>query len=1177
MLAFLEDGLRQMLVDKFGPSVLEDIKFMCERCFGEWEVSGAEVKKLWLNKHTFAFVKASSEFLGLGIPSLLEVFGQYWVDYVSRRGFAKVCKAYEEPLEEVLSKLNKLHGDLINNYEGGNVVQYFPNFTCVPDGTGQYKVCYTLKESHLLSVGKGMLRGVCKKFVTDSYVELEAMEESKESATFRVKFVSELVGSSSGASSSTSSSRQPGRHHGTGTGVSDYVRISGKNVHKLFPFHFVINYDFKIIQIGQGLKHLFPDLEIGQSFQECFDFSSRPHFVCEMETLITYLETVVILSYKGVKLQGEFVHFPEGKQFVYFGAPTPEVLRSPEYEVTIQSLPIYARLPVAQYRSIFGLTKTTSGTLSPKRSSDDDGPPADLKESGPKSRPRRKTRAKSASIQNNSPALNALSAVRPRSRTAREDELEGSALSSESSELTLPPKGLSANASSRLPGGRVRRVSLGMASDMSKNPLSRLKNEFHSSMQKRFSVDGTSDTRKQSNTSSNMDITAPMERIFQVLHKLKASVSDAAAMDIDYLIKELSSSDVYTPTIDSELPKTSSDDAEFNDYMEGFLRPEKSIKFNRTKLDITAGKQLALNLKNSDPSQVNELLETIAPPISVFTQNPSQVVKSGFLTKSSCTGAWNRRYFIMDDSCMYYYKNRNPETRPAGVIGLHDYDYCEISDINGQYCFKMKNLTSPDIRVYDCYADTKETTDVWVKAIKEQLKIVKYFSSVEDGADAGEVRASTAFPEFRKRSYSETSSNASLKNKAGLSGVGLEDLYEEDLSDDDSDEHEHIPEIHVPQGPNLRRLDSIVARNAEEQIRSIKRRSDNSKSKGKKIRRRLRRPFEELESLSFNIFTVADICESKPLVAVTMECLRRFNVSQKFKVSEEKLISFLTKIEDGYLAENSYHNAIHAADVTQTLYYFLSTLQLNKYVSDLDIFSAIIAAAIHDFGHPGTNNAFQINTRSSLALMYNDQAVLENMHLAKSFEILSEADSDIFSNLSAEEFKHCRGVIVQMVLGTDMSLHFELLGKFKSAVASLKELDPDRVAKRDSGNNQDIAVLPHSTILLLLSLALHCADVSNPVKQKPVYLQWADNVMEEFFAQGDREKQLGLSVSPFMDRTVPESKAKCQTSFIKFIVEPLYSAFAEFLTGIGDECMSNLAANYQVFDEQITKTPKNSF
>ena len=412
--------------------------------------------------------------------------------------------------------------------------------------------------------------------------------------------------------------------------------------------------------------------------------------------------------------------------------------------------------------------------------------------------------------------------------------------------------------SSQLPAGQmIRRVSLGMATELSKNPIHKLRNEFKETV-KRFSVDGTADTRKQSGSStSNMEITAPMERIFTVLNRLKASVSGDASADIDYLIKELSSSDVYTPNIDIELPKVSSEDTEFSDYMEGFLRPEKAIKFNRNRRDITAGKQLALNLKNamnSDPSQVNELLETMAPPIAVFSHNAGQVIKSGFLTKSSCSDSsiWNRRYFIMDDSCMYYYKNKNPETRPAGVIGLHDYDFCEVFEKDKLYGFEMKNTAHSDVRVYHCYADSKETTDAWVTIIKEQIKIVKYFSSVEDGSE--EPRVSAAFPEYRKRSYSETaSSNALLKS--GLGGVDLEDLYEDDS--DDSAEDNHVLDI---QGPGLRRLDSIVARNAEEQMKSLRQR-EPPKTREKKLRRRLRRPFEELESLSFNIFVVSDICD----------------------------------------------------------------------------------------------------------------------------------------------------------------------------------------------------------------------------------------------------------------------------------------------------------------------------
>ncbi len=49
-------------------------------------------------------------------------------------------------------------------------------------------------------------------------------------------------------------------------------------------------------------------------------------------------------------------------------------------------------------------------------------------------------------------------------------------------------------------------------------------------------------------------------------------------------------------------------------------------------------------------------------------------------------------------------------------------------------------------------------------------------------------------------------------------------------------------------------------------------------------------------------------------------------------------------------------------------------------------------------------------------------------------------------------------------------------------------------------------------------LILHAADVSNPFKPFPICRAWAYLVLEEFFCQGDREKQLGLTVQMLNDR-----------------------------------------------------------
>ena len=47
---------------------------------------------------------------------------------------------------------------------------------------------------------------------------------------------------------------------------------------------------------------------------------------------------------------------------------------------------------------------------------------------------------------------------------------------------------------------------------------------------------------------------------------------------------------------------------------------------------------------------------------------------------------------------------------------------------------------------------------------------------------------------------------------------------------------------------------------------------------------------------------------------------------------------------------------------------------------------------------------------------------------------------------------------------------------------------------------------------------VHCADLSNPAKPMHIYSQWVDRIMEEFFVQGDKEKEEGMDISPMCDR-----------------------------------------------------------
>lgn len=59
-------------------------------------------------------------------------------------------------------------------------------------------------------------------------------------------------------------------------------------------------------------------------------------------------------------------------------------------------------------------------------------------------------------------------------------------------------------------------------------------------------------------------------------------------------------------------------------------------------------------------------------------------------------------------------------------------------------------------------------------------------------------------------------------------------------------------------------------------------------------------------------------------------------------------------------------------------------------------------------------HSFQL-ADSELALMYNDESVLENHHLAVGFKLLQGENCDIFQNLSKKQRQTLRRMVIDMV------------------------------------------------------------------------------------------------------------------------------------------------------------------
>ena len=115
--------------------------------------------------------------------------------------------------------------------------------------------------------------------------------------------------------------------------------------------------------------------------------------------------------------------------------------------------------------------------------------------------------------------------------------------------------------------------------------------------------------------------------------------------------------------------------------------------------------------------------------------------------------------------------------------------------------------------------------------------------------------------------------------------------------------------------------------------------------------------------------------------------------------------------------------------------HFLVCCGFDKFGDCLLHFSAIVSCLGHDAGHTGYTNRFLIETRSPLALTYNDKSPLENMHASTLFSVLwaqSEPDTDITKNLSREECKMFRRYCIQMILATDNGNHEKVIKKMRN-------------------------------------------------------------------------------------------------------------------------------------------------
>eukprot|EP00948_MAST-09A_sp_MAST-9A-sp1_P003918 g3918.t1 len=260
-------------------------------------------------------------------------------------------------------------------------------------------------------------------------------------------------------------------------------------------------------------------------------------------------------------------------------------------------------------------------------------------------------------------------------------------------------------------------------------------------------------------------------------------------------------------------------------------------------------------------------------------------------------------------------------------------------------------------------------------------------------------------------------------------------------------------------------------------------------------------------------------------VEATLEVFKDLGLVNGYPyVKSTTLSRFVVDVSKHYRM-NPFHNFMHAYDTLHTAKEILNIFELRQFFVPLDILALATAALVHDVGHPGTNNTYQILKQTTLALQYNDQSVLENYHCTLAFQIMSKDGNDVGSFfLKDEEKTQFRAIVIASILSTDVGKNMTMIERIEHS------------------HYTDPSELPAQ---VKVTLVLVASDLSNQVKPFEIGKKWARLCQEEFQLQGELETSEKFCSGPMclpLDSggfTLPQFT----TNFIDFVCAPLYTLF----------------------------------
>ncbi|VDN25609.1 unnamed protein product [Cylicostephanus goldi] len=233
-----------------------------------------------------------------------EMYGGFLIEYTMEIGWDDLIRSMSPNLKGFLDNLDSLHYFIDHVVYKANLRG--PSFRCEDNPDGSITLHYYTGRPGLYPIVKGVLREAAKRVFkldialtitgrTQRSVQMATGERIEEHVIFLIKTTS----TQEDGTDSLGNARQLPQQ-----GNDFKIRLTNEDFISTFPYHFVIDQDCKLVQVGRELyKHVPRDLLLpGTPLIRVFEIT-RPQIPLDFDSICNFINAVFVLQVKTTPME----------------------------------------------------------------------------------------------------------------------------------------------------------------------------------------------------------------------------------------------------------------------------------------------------------------------------------------------------------------------------------------------------------------------------------------------------------------------------------------------------------------------------------------------------------------------------------------------------------------------------------------------------------------------------------------------------------------------------------------------------------------------------------------------------------------------------------------------------------------------------------------------------------